>query len=660
MNLSWIDWAMVVVAIVGIRLVSMSTRTHMKGVADFLSGNRCAGRYLLSISGQMGSTGVISVVAMFQMYYAAGFTGVWWGMLMIMVPVVISLTGWVFYRFRETRALTMAQFLEMRYSRRFRVTSGILCFISGMLNFGIFPAVAAHFFIYYLGLPEYFHIPGISLAISTFATIMIADLGLALAFVLMGGQISVMVTECAQGIVCCIAFVVVSAYCLLHFNWGSITSALSMAQVDASMIHPFHTSKTSDFNAWFFIIGVIGAFYGYMSWQGSQGFFCSARSPHEQKMGNIIGAWREMPKTLMILILPMIAYMVLHLPEFSAKAVIINEAVKHISNPAIQDQMRVPITLAHVLPVGIKGLLAVIMIFFSFTCHDTYMHSWGSIFVQDVLLPLRKKPLEPEEHIAWLRRSIVGVAVFSFIFSLIYPQSQKILMFMAITGTLWLGGSGAAIVGGLYWKKGTTAGAYIALAVGAIVGVFGLIYPQIYQSQFHKAFPINSQWLSLIAMVIATLAYVVVSLYTCRGSAFEIEKILNRGRHAQTGGALIVNKTSFWQRLIGITEEFSKGDRMMAITLVIWNLGWFAFFLTVTIMNLIKPFGNVWWSALWHTYVWMYLLISIPSTVWFTVGGIKDIKALFYLLENTERDHSDDGTVGVRAESEKVAELEQI
>jgi SSS family solute:Na+ symporter len=251
------------------------------------------------------------------------------------------------------------------------------------------------------------------------------------------------------------------------------------------------------------------------------------------------------------------------------------------------------------------------------------------------------------------------VAIFSFLFSLLYPQSLKILMFMAITGTIWLGGSVAVIVGGLYWKKGRTAGAYTALAVGAIAGVFGLVYPQIYQSQFHKNFPINGQWLSFLAMITATLAYIIVSLCTCKGSVFDIEKLLHRGEHAQAGEELVENKTSVWQRLIGITEEFSKGDKIVAITLVIWNLGWFASFLAVTIMNLIRPFGNVWWAALWHTYVWLYLLISVPTTVWFTVGGIKDIKALFYLLEHTVRDHSDDGSVRHRTESEKVAELSE-
>ncbi|MCW3060044.1 MAG: sodium:solute symporter, partial [Capsulimonas sp.] len=73
MNLSWIDWTIVFASIILIRIVSWKTRSLMRGVADFLSANRAAGRYLLTISGEMGGFGVITLVAGFQAFTAAGF-----------------------------------------------------------------------------------------------------------------------------------------------------------------------------------------------------------------------------------------------------------------------------------------------------------------------------------------------------------------------------------------------------------------------------------------------------------------------------------------------------------------------------------------------------------------------------------------------------------
>ena len=72
----------------------------------------------------------------------------------------------------------MAQFFEIRYSRNFRVFCGILAWVAGIINMGIFPAVTAKFFIYFCGLPQSFEIFGFQ--ISTFAAIMFVELGIAL------------------------------------------------------------------------------------------------------------------------------------------------------------------------------------------------------------------------------------------------------------------------------------------------------------------------------------------------------------------------------------------------------------------------------------------------------------------------------------------------
>ena len=45
-----IDWILICVPLLGLLFVALYTRTYMKGVADFLSGGRMAGRYLLAVA----------------------------------------------------------------------------------------------------------------------------------------------------------------------------------------------------------------------------------------------------------------------------------------------------------------------------------------------------------------------------------------------------------------------------------------------------------------------------------------------------------------------------------------------------------------------------------------------------------------------------------
>lgn len=646
MNLTLLDWSILVIAVIAIRLVSLSTRKHMKSVADFLSANRSAGRYLLTIASQMGGIGVVSVVALYEVMHTAGLSPNWWANLSIPATIIILLSGWVYYRFRETRALTLAQFFEMRYNRKFRINAGILCWLSGILNFGIFPGVAARFFVYYCGLPEHFHLLSLPWELNTYVVVMAIDMTLALSFVLMGGQISVMITECVQGMFCTIAFLVISMVVVAHFTWPELMRGLEVAsKPDASMLNPFHTSGVKDFNVWYYLIAVSGAFYGYMSWQGTQGFNSSARTPHEQKMGGIIGGWRQIPQTLMITLLGLAALAVLRLPQFADQAAVINSSLAGISNTTIRGEMTIPIAIVHLLPVGIKGLFGTIMLFISFTCHDSYMHSWGSIFVQDVVMPLKRKSLSPHEHITLLRLSIFGVALFAFVFSWAYPPSQKILMFFAATATIWIG-SGAAIVGGLYWKKGTTAGAYAALNAGCVLGLASTAVPVIWQNLYHREFPINSQYILFFTMLTCIALYYVVSLLTCR-EEFDLDRMLHRGVYADSTSEIAAEEAhiSAWQKVVGITKEFSKGDRFLAVLLVTWNMANFLWFVVFSVANLAYHVSDLSWATYWKVTLILNLAMSVPFVVWFTVGGYLDIKALYKLLDSAVPDHTDDGRV---------------
>ncbi len=63
-------------------------------------------------------------------------------------------------------------------------------------------------------------------------------------------------------------------------------------------------------------------------------------------------------------------------------------------------------------------------------------------------------------------------------------QTEYIFMWFQVTQAIFTGGAGAAIIGGLYWKKGTAQGAWAAVLTGSLLSVSGILLRQVYNHSF--------------------------------------------------------------------------------------------------------------------------------------------------------------------------------
>lgn len=609
----------------------------VKSVTDFLAAGRTGGRYVISMFQGTAALGAITVVGALEMNYVAGFNLRWWEMWTAVILVGMSVLGWVVYRFRQTRALTMAQFFEIRYSRKFRIFAGLLAFVSGVINLGIFPAVSARFFIYFCGLPDYINILGIP--VSMFAVVMLIVIFIPIYFIFSGGQIAVMFTDFIQGVFVNIVFVLIVIALMMQVNWTQISDALTSAPPDSSLINPFNSSNVKDFNFWYFFIGMLGLIYTKLSWQGNQAFNVSAKSAHEAKMADVLTNWRLIPQWgLFLVFVPVVAYTVFHHVDFKIIIDSIQPALNGIGSETIQSQVKVPLVLTKLLPVGLMGAFAAIMLAAAIACHNSYLHSWGSIFIQDFIMPIRQKPFEPEKHMKYLKLSILGVGIFIFFFSLIFQQSEYIFLFMAITGSIFVGGSGAVIIGGLYWKRGTTMAAWSAMITGSSVAVGGIIVQQLIPD-----FPINGQMFWGLAMLGSSIVYILVSLAGNKQS-FDMDRMLNRGQYAVEETNLKTEPLKGW-RVLGMTKEFTKGDKLIYIATYVWTFLWVLVFIVGTIYSLTNDVSNSAWMNFWEIYIWIYLIVSIIVIIWFTIGGVINLKEMIVALKTIKRDHADSGYV---------------
>ena len=316
--MTWIDWCITIIPMAALIWMAFYSRRYARGVVDYLAAGRIAGRYVISVGDLTAGLSVITLVAGCEQNYQTGFAVGFWGAVTAPVGVFIALTGYCMYRWRETRCLSMGQFLEMRYgSKFFRVFCATLRTIAEMVTNAIGPAIATNFFISYLGLPHKIMICGVNLP--CYAIIVALCLILALMFILPGGRISLLITDCVQGLLCYPVFVVIVGYIILNFSWTYDIAPVMWNRVPGqSFMNPYDVSELRDFNIFALIVSLCGSVLNRAGWIGND-TSGAAKTPHEQKMAGVLGSWRNGFAWMMILLLAIVVIVFMTSPHFVGK-----------------------------------------------------------------------------------------------------------------------------------------------------------------------------------------------------------------------------------------------------------------------------------------------------------------------------------------------------
>lgn len=757
-----IDYLIIIIPTCFIFYMGWYTRRYIRGVVDFLSAGRLCGRYIISVASVASGLSVLGAVAYVEVHYKTGFALTFWNSILLPLTVIMGLTGFFFYRFRETRAMSIGQFLEMRYSRSFRIFAAALRSISEMLANMIMPAIAARFFIYFLDLPNRISFCGWQ--IPTFQVVVLLSLVLAISIICMGGMLGIVITDSFQGLLLYPLLVFFIVFLLWKFSWSNEIAPVMLDRVpEESFLNPYDIRNLRDFNLFFLGVTIFGTLLHRGSWV--TGSASNARSPHEQKMAGLLGDWRGALNTLFyVLIAASILTMLNHrnfardakeirsdicervarevapnadiqqqviaatraLPEHNHRigidkplseknnldtpylAAAHEELKKDENGNALFQQFRtlyhqvmLAITMRHMLPPGVLGLFCLLMILAMISTDDTRIFSAASTIAQDVVLPLRKKPFTPTQHVWMIRLVSIGIGVFFFFGSSYMAQLDYIDLFTRLMTIMWTGGCGPVMIFGLYGRFGNKWGAWASLIAGMFMGVASIvlqrnwadgIYPFLsdqglaepvgdFLVAVSKPFdpyivwamnpvkcPINSYELYFITMVLTLFLYVTVSLITGRGKEkFNLERMLHRGIYAVEGEKKPAPMTwtfgSVLGKLVGITSEYTTGDKVIAWLLfgysIIYKFG--IIFVLVIIWNICSPWGSRAWS---HYFLITALIVpgilSVITTFWFGIGGVKDMFRLFRDLKaRTVVNILDDGRVEGNVSLADKFELEE-
>jgi SSS family solute:Na+ symporter len=398
--------------------------------------------------------------------------------------------------------LTITEFFERRFSRRVRVLAGVLCAVSGIVNMGLFPKMGATFITYATGLGAAVDDPTLLVNVITSLLIVIV-----LVYTVLGGMVSVIITDYAQFIVLSIGMALGIYFCLTHADLGWTTMVDTIAGHRGEMM--FNPVADRGYGWTWVAFMCLAGFTAGFCWAPEASRALTAANP---KVSRRTFLWSA-PALFARLAIPafwgIAAFtLIVQTPELLGRFFPNGTAVdpQHVAEA-------MPLVLGKIVPSGLLGILVAGLLAAFMSTHDSYLLCWASIISRDVVSPLAGRKFTGKQEILVTRISIVAIGAFLLVWGLWYELPTSIWTYMAVSGTIYLAGAGVALLGGCYWRRSSSAGAIAAMLTGtiAIAGLFLEPVNHVLVEHFGLTEKLTDHGIGLFTFVACAVVFVVFS-----------------------------------------------------------------------------------------------------------------------------------------------------
>ncbi len=501
-NFTNLDWGIVVVYLAGSILVGLWANRYVGGLSDYLVAGRTL-RIRLALATMTGTElGLVTVMYVAELGFTKQFASLYLAVVEVTGLAVIGLTGLVVYRLRQEAVLTVPEYYERRYSQSVRVAGAVMMVIAGVLNMGVFLKAGSLFLVGVTGLDD-------PMALKL---IMTGLLLLVLFYTVLGGMVSVVITDLIQFLVLGVGALVVSGFVM-----GELGGLEGLWELGGrSYVDPFQsdnpvTPEPADgVGPWMLMAQWVTLSIAVMLWPATVSRTLAVKSPAVARRLYLFSSIPFLARRTLPALWGIGAF-----AFFASHAELGSQFQAAITaQPDVSTLSAMPLYLAKIIPSGLLGLVTAAMLAAFMSTHDSYLLCWSGVVAQDIVAPLCGG-LSDRGRVLVTRISIVVIGAFLLFWGLWYEVSQELWDYLVITGTVYLSGALPVIVGGLYWRRASSAGALAALACG-LMGVCGL--PQVIDAINAAVFPDRSGFqlfgalMMLVTMLTPTLVFIPVSL----------------------------------------------------------------------------------------------------------------------------------------------------
>lgn len=479
MHFSWfLDGGIVGVYILISLLVGLSLRKYVGNVEDYLVAGREVNLYAGMASLAATEFGIVTCMAAAQLGYRYGFSGAMVGLLLCTSMFLVGKTGFCIKPLRDANAMTLPEFFEKKYSPRVRWAAGVIIVVGGLLNTGVFLRTGGEFLVSVVGLnPDYLEIT---------MTILLIVVAL---YTVLGGMISVLVTDFLQFILMSAGMIIVTIYIVYNIGWGTIINAVTDTY-GAAGFNPFINEKLGwQYVAYTFL--TVSA--TVLTWQTMIARVLSCKDSTVAKKMYTKTSFFYIVRSL-IPVTWGLAALTIWKPEALGGAPI----------------TAMPKFLAAVLPTGLIGIVIAAMLAADMSTDSSYLLGWASVIYNDIIAVLHKGTWSERKKVLVNKLLVAAIGLFLLFYGLWYPLKSDLWVYMTLTASIYSVSVSTLLIAACYWKKANTWGAYSAIVVGAATPLLFLIMQQI-PATMELAKKIGPYYSGISAFVFAWIAMIVGS-----------------------------------------------------------------------------------------------------------------------------------------------------
>ncbi|HEY5404602.1 MAG TPA: sodium:solute symporter family protein [Pyrinomonadaceae bacterium] len=444
-NFNWLlDGSIVGLYLLATMAAGLMVRKYVGKVEHFLVAGREMDVYLGIASLAATEFGIVTCMYTAQNGYEKGFAGATPGFLMALAMAVVGFTGFVINPLRDSGVMTIPELFEKKFGPRIRWAAGVVIVLGGLLNMGVFLRTGGQFLVLVAGLDvKYLEIMMTALLV-----------GVAV-YTILGGMLSVLVTDYMQFIVMSVGLIVVTILILMNVGWENLVTTVE-THYGAGGFNPFINPTMG----WQYVVfNLMLNTAAVLTWQTIIARVLSAKDTMTGR--------KVYTRTSFFFVC---RFLIPGLWGIAALATL---------GPVANSLEAMPRYLSTAVPPGLMGLLVAAMLAADMSTDSSYMLTWGSVIYNDIMAPFRKKPWSEKRGLFWNRSIIAFIGVFLLFYGLWYPLKGDLWTYLGVTGTIYLASISVLLIACCYWRKANSWGAGAAILISAVLPISYLVMEQV-------------------------------------------------------------------------------------------------------------------------------------------------------------------------------------